>query len=60
MTYVKGHPKNPMTYDAVAAKFRICDALGRPGWTGAEEVIEAIRSIESLQDTGTLARLCAA
>ena len=60
VTYVKGHPKNPMTYDEVAAKFRICAALGRPGWTGAEEVIEAIRSIESLQDTGTLARLCAA
>ena len=60
VTYVKGHPKNPMTYDDVAAKFRICAALGRPGWTGAEEVIEAIRSIESLQDTGTLARLCAA
>ena len=60
VTYVKGHPKNPMTYEDVAAKFRICAALGRPGWTGAEEVIEAIRSIESLQHTGTLARLCAA
>ena len=56
---MKGHPKNPMTYDDVAAKFRVCAALGRPGWSGADEVIEAVRHIESMQDTGALASLCA-
>jgi hypothetical protein len=48
-----------MTFDDVAAKFRLCAALGRPGWTGADEVIEAIRHIERMPDTGVLARLCA-
>jgi 2-methylcitrate dehydratase PrpD len=59
VTYVKGHPKNPMTFDDVAAKFRTCAALGRPGWTGADEVIEAVRHLERMQDTGALAVLCA-
>ncbi len=59
VTYVKGHPKNPMTFDDVAAKFRICAGLGRPDWTGADEVIEAVRRIERMQDTGELARMCA-
>ncbi len=59
VVYVKGHPKNPMTYDDVAAKFRLCAALGRPGWTGADEVIESIRRIEKMPDTGVLARMCA-
>jgi 2-methylcitrate dehydratase PrpD len=57
--YVKGHPKNPMRYDDVAAKFRVCARLGRPGWKGADEVIEAVRSLERLDDTAVLAVLCA-
>lgn len=60
VTYVKGHPRNPMTYDDVAAKFRVCAQLGRPGWTGADEVIEAVRNLERLGDTARLAQLCAA
>lgn len=60
VVYVKGHPKNPMRYDDVAAKFRLCARLGRPGWKGAEEVIEAVRSLERLDDTSMLAALCAA
>jgi len=60
VVYVKGHPENPMDYADVAAKFRLCAELGRPGWTGAEEVIDAVRQLERLDDTGALARLCAA
>lgn len=59
VVYVKGHPKNPMNYEDVAAKFRTCAALGRPGWKGAEAVIDAVRQIEQLQSAGDLARLCA-
>jgi len=59
VVYVKGHPRNPMTYDDVAAKFRACAALGRPGWKGAEEVIEAVRGLERLADASVLAALCA-
>lgn len=58
VTYVKGHPKNAMTYEDVAVKFRECARLGRPGWQGAEEVIETVRQLERLQDTEMLARLC--
>jgi 2-methylcitrate dehydratase PrpD len=58
--YVKGHPKNPMTYAEVAQKFRQCAALGLPGWDGAEAVIDAVGRIETLADAGTLARLCLA
>lgn len=60
VVYVKGHPRNPMSYDEVAAKFRLCAALGRPGWSGAGEVIEAVRRLENMHDAGALARLCAA
>lgn len=60
VTYVKGHPKNPMTYDEVAEKFRVCARLGRPGWKGADEVIEAVRHLERLESTAVLAELCVA
>lgn len=57
VVYVKGHPKNPMDFDEVAAKFRACVALGRPGWAGAERAIEMLRGLEKLDDTGALACL---
>ncbi len=57
VVYVKGHPKNPMDFDEVAAKFRACVALGRPGWAGAERAIEMLRALEKLDDTGALACL---
>ena len=57
VVYVKGHPKNPMDFDEVAAKFRACVALGRPGWAGAERAIERVRTLEKLDDTGALGRL---
>lgn len=56
--FVKGHPKNPMSYDDVAGKFRLCASLGQPGWNGADLVIDAVRSLETLDDPGSLVRLC--
>jgi len=56
--FVKGHPKNPMTFDDVAAKFRLCASLGLPGWD-PEPVIDAIRRLEALSDTGALMKACA-
>jgi 2-methylcitrate dehydratase PrpD len=58
VVYVKGHPKNPMGFEDVANKFRACAGFGRPTWRGADEVIEAVRHIESMLDTGALARMC--
>jgi 2-methylcitrate dehydratase PrpD len=55
---VKGHPGKPMNFDDVARKFTACAGFGRPGWRGAQRVIDAVRRLESLDDTGVLARLC--
>lgn len=56
--FVKGHPKNPMSYDDVAGKFRLCASLGQPSWNGADLVIDAVRSLETLDDPGSLIRRC--
>lgn len=56
--YIKGHPNNPMSFDEVAEKFRLCSRLGRPGWD-PEPVIEAIRNLEELPDAAVLMQACA-
>lgn len=56
--YVKGHPKNPMSFDDVAEKFRACAEFGRPGWNGAQAIVDAVRDLERLGDAGQIARLC--
>jgi 2-methylcitrate dehydratase PrpD len=58
--YVRGHPKNAMSYDDVAAKFLECARFGRPQWTGAEELVEVVRTLENVDDAGKLVSLCAA
>ena len=58
--FVKGHPNNPMTFEDVVQKFRLCAAIGLPGWDGANAVINAVRRLETLDDAGALARLCLA
>jgi 2-methylcitrate dehydratase PrpD len=58
--FVKGHPRNPMAYDDVAEKFRLCASLGMPGWNGADLVIDAVRGLETVDDPGDLLRLCQA
>ena len=58
--YVKGHPKNPMSYEDVAGKFLDCARFGRPDWARAEEVVETVRDLERIEDAGRIVRLCAA
>ena len=58
--YVKGHPKNPMSYDEVAKKFLDCAHFGRPEWTRAEDLVEIVKNLEGIEDTGKLVSLCAA
>ncbi len=58
--HVKGHPKVPMGFDEVKAKFLECAAHARPGWRGAADVVERVRCLESLADAGELVRLCSA
>ena len=58
--YVKGHPKNPMSYEEVARKFLDCTRFGRPQWTGAEGLVEVVATLENVEDAGKLVSLCAA
>jgi 2-methylcitrate dehydratase PrpD len=58
VTYVKGHPRNPMSFDDVAEKFRACAALGLPGAGGLDEIVDATASLETLPDVSCLMDLC--
>jgi 2-methylcitrate dehydratase PrpD len=57
--YVKGHPRNPMSFDEVAGKLRQCSAYGLPGWNGADELVALVRGLDGCPDVAVLARLCA-
>lgn len=59
VSFVKGHPRNPMSYDDVAEKFVDCARFARPDWTGASAVIERVAQLETLADVGDLVALCA-
>ena len=59
VTYIEGHPKNAMTFDEVAAKFRDCARFGGLPSDRAERVIDAVAKLETLEDSGSLARLAA-
>ena len=47
-----------MGFDDVAEKFRTCASLGMPGWNGADLLIDAVRTVETLDDPASLLRLC--
>lgn len=59
VVYVKGHPKNPMTYDDVAQKMRTCAEFAGLGRHKAEALIDAVHDIESLPNAATIAELAA-
>lgn len=59
VSVVKGHPRNPMSYDEVAEKFIACARFARPEWTGAAAVIERVSQLEALPDVAELVPLCA-
>lgn len=58
--FVRGHPKNPMTFHEVGVKFKACAGMGRPGWAGAAAVIDQIEQLEDMKDVGALMRMCTA
>jgi 2-methylcitrate dehydratase PrpD len=57
VTYVKGHPKNPMTYADVAAKARACAQAAGLQDDRIEAAIDFIADIEHARDVGRLAAL---
>lgn len=59
VAFVKGHPRNPMSYDDVAAKFLACAGFAGPRWAGAPATIDRVSELETLPDVGVLVPLCA-
>jgi len=59
VSFVKGHPRNPMSYDDVAEKFLACARFARPMWTGGPAVIERVSQLEASPDVAGLVPLCA-
>lgn len=57
--FVKGHPNNPITYNELAEKFRLCAAFGWPGWDGANRVVDTVAMLENVADAGRLLGMCA-
>ena len=58
VTYVKGHPRNPMGFEDVAEKFRACANLGLPGSRSVERTIEAVARLDEQVDVSVLMNLC--
>ena len=59
--FCKGHPKNPMSFDDCAQKFRSCAAFAaRPlAADTVETVIDQVRKLEALEDISRLVSLLA-
>ena len=53
----KGSPANPMSYDEVADKFRGCAAFANWDTARAEQIVEMVRGLESLESVRDLTRL---
>jgi 2-methylcitrate dehydratase PrpD len=50
----KGSPADPMTYEEVAEKFRECAAFAQFPKTGADDVVNMVRDLETLGSIGRL------
>ncbi len=55
----KGSPANPMTYDEAADKFRGCTEFARWPTAKTEQIVETVRSLETLDSVQTLTALLA-
>jgi len=58
LTYVKGHPNNPMNFDDVTAKFRACVGFVGPACTDADGLIKAVEELHHLPDVAQLMSYC--
>jgi 2-methylcitrate dehydratase PrpD len=58
--FARGSPQDPMSYDAVADKFRDCAAFA--GWpeSRSRAIVELVRELEAISDTRELTALCRA
>ena len=54
--FAKGSPKNPMSYDEVADKFRGCAEFAKWPAAKAEAVIAAVKGLETVADVSVIAR----
>ncbi len=59
VVYVKGHPKNPMTYADVAGKMRTCGAFAGLAAEDVERLIAVVETLETAPDAAVLATLAA-
>lgn len=59
--YIKGHPKNPLSWDDVVTKFKKCVAFSRQETVAgvADHIVEMVSNLEQLKDVSELARLVA-
>ena len=59
--YIKGHPKNPLSWEDVITKFKKCVAFAQqPALTQAStHIVELVGNLEHVKDIGELARLVA-
>jgi len=55
--YVKGHPRNPMSFEDVVEKTRQCGVFAGTDSSVVESLITAVADIEQSKDAGELARL---
>ena len=55
----KGSPSNPMSYDEVADKFRECAEFARWDESSAEQIVETVRKLETLDSVRHLTKLLA-
>jgi 2-methylcitrate dehydratase PrpD len=56
----KGSPANPMSYDEVADKFRLCAEYAQWPQQKANRIVEFVRTLEDAPDAGKLAALASA
>jgi len=54
--FAKGSPKNPMSYDEVADKFRGCAEFAKWPAAKTQSVIAAVKGLETVADVGAIAR----
>ena len=56
----KGSPVNPMSYDEVAEKFRLCAEYAQWPQEKCSQIVEFVRSLENAKDVRSLAALASA
>ncbi len=55
----KGSPQDPMTFDEVASKFRVCAEYAKWPASKTDAIITSVAKLEDLPDAGNIARLLA-